>query len=58
MLSNADSLRVISVDATGYGNINIESAKKNNILVCSMGAYCTEEVADHTMLLTLMLEKI
>lgn len=57
VLSNADSLRVISVDATGYGNINIESAKKNNILVCSMGAYCTEEVADHTMLLTLMLEK-
>lgn len=57
VLSNAESLKVISVDATGYGNINVESAKKNGILVCSMGGYCTEEVADHTILLTLMLEK-
>lgn len=57
VLSNAMSLKVISVDATGYGNIDVKSAKKNGILVCSMGGYCTEEVANHTMLLTLMLEK-
>ncbi len=57
VLCNSKSLKVISVDATGYGNINIRAAHENNILVCSIGAYCTEEVADHAMLLTLMLEK-
>ena len=57
VLCKAKSLKVISVDATGYGNINVEAAKKNHILVCSMGAYCTDEVANHTLLLILMLEK-
>lgn len=57
VLKNANDLKVISVDATGYGNINIEAAKKYGIVVCSIGAYCTEEVADHSVMLALMLEK-
>lgn len=50
-------LKVISVDATGYGNIDTKAAKSNGIIVCSIGAYCTQEVADHGMMLILMLEK-
>lgn len=57
VLDRAKSLKVISVDATGYGNIHLEAAKRNHICVCSIGEYCTQEVADHALLLTLMLEK-
>lgn len=57
MLECASRLKVISVDATGYGNIDVKAAHEKGILVCSIGAYCTDEVADHGMMLILMLEK-
>lgn len=57
VLDRAKKLKVISVDATGCGNIDLSAAKSNGIVVCSIGAYCTQEVADHGMLLILMLEK-
>lgn len=47
--------RLISVSATGYNCVDIEAAKAQNISVCALDAYCTDEVADHTMLLMLAL---
>jgi len=39
---------------TGYDQIDLEAASKNNIVVCHLN-YCYEEVADHTLALTLAL---
>lgn len=57
ILKQAAHLKVISVDGTGYGNVNTAAACKYGITVCSMGAYCTNEVADYIMMTILMLEK-
>jgi D-3-phosphoglycerate dehydrogenase len=47
--------RLISVAATGYSCIDIDAAAKVDISVCAIDDYCSEEVADHTMLLILAL---
>lgn len=39
----------------GYDNINLKAAAENNIQVCTVPDYGTEEVADHTMALLLAL---
>ena len=40
---------------TGFNHIDIEAAKKRNITVCNLPDYCSDEVADHTLSLILML---
>lgn len=57
VIEAASCLKMISVDATGYGNVDIQACKEKNILVATLGDYCTEEVADHAMALLLALEK-
>ncbi len=57
VLQQTERLKVISVDSVGCWNVDTAAAGEKGILVCSMGEYCTEEVADHGMLLILMLEK-
>jgi phosphoglycerate dehydrogenase-like enzyme len=47
--------RLISVAATGYSCADIEAAADADISVCAIDDYCSEEVADHTMLLMLAL---
>jgi D-3-phosphoglycerate dehydrogenase len=47
--------RLISVAATGYSCVDIEAAADADISVCAIDDYCSEEVADHTMLLMLAL---
>jgi len=47
--------RLISVTATGYGNVDLEAAADGGIRVCAIDEYCTEEVADHALLLMLAL---
>ena len=56
-LSRVPGLKMISVDAVGYGNIDVEAAREFRVSVCTLGDYCTEEVADHTLALILALEK-
>ena len=47
--------RLISVAATGYNCVDLEAAADSNISVCAIDEYCTDEVADHTILLMLAL---
>lgn len=47
--------RLISVAATGYNCVDIEAAAEAGISVCAIDEYCTDEVADHALLLMLAL---
>ncbi len=47
--------RLISVSATGYSSVDLEAAAEAGISVCAIDDYCTNEVADHTILLMLAL---
>jgi glycerate dehydrogenase len=47
-LKEAKSLELICESATGYNNIDIEYAKKNNIAVTNVAGYSTQTVAQHT----------
>lgn len=49
--------RIISVQATGYNFVDYEYCREKGICVCAVGEYCTQEVADHTLMLILALEK-
>ncbi|WP_455715624.1 C-terminal binding protein [Anaerosporobacter sp.] len=55
VFERAKKLRCISVNATGYGTIDMEEAKKHNVIVLTVKDYCTKEVAEHTMALMLAL---
>lgn len=48
------NLKLICVAATGYDNVDIESARKNNISVCNCKNYSSDSVAQ--MALSLILE--
>lgn len=49
--------QIISVQATGYNFVDYDYCREKGISVCAVGEYCTQEVADHTMMLILALEK-
>ncbi len=57
VLENAEKLKCISINATGYGNIDLLEASKRNIAVCNVKEYCTQEVAEHTMALMLSMAR-
>jgi len=56
VLSQARSLRLICVAATGTNNIDLESARANNIVVSNTRAYATASVVEHVfgLLISLM----
>jgi len=49
--------RLISITATGYGNVDLDAAANAGIRVCAIDEYCTDEVADHAILLMLALSR-
>lgn len=57
VIDNAPKLKCISVNATGYGIIDIDYAAKKNIMVSHIKEYCTQEVADHVLALMLSLTR-
>ena len=57
VLAAAPRLRIVSVHATGYGNVNVDAARDLGIAVTHVADYCTEEVAEHTMALMLALAR-
>ncbi|OQY05370.1 MAG: hypothetical protein B6I20_01405 [Bacteroidetes bacterium 4572_117] len=55
-MQNAKKLKLICVAATGTNNIDIEEAKKRDIVVANVKNYSTEAVAQHTISLILSLQ--
>lgn len=55
ILDAAGNLKCISLDATGFSNIDVDYAREKNITVMAIEEYCTQEVAEHTMSLILAL---
>ena len=55
VLSQLPQLKMIGVTATGYNIIDMQTAAKNNIVVCNVPAYGTASVAQHTIALLLEL---
>ena len=57
VLGQLERCRIISVAATGWDCVDVAAAAACGISVCSVGEYCTDEVADHTMALVLALNR-
>ena len=55
VIKQLNQCRVISVAATGYNTIDIDAAASAGIRICAIDEYCTDEVADHVILLMLAL---
>ena len=45
----APQLKVVSINATGYDNVDLRAAKRHGVAVCPVGEYCTEDVAEFTI---------
>lgn len=53
IINAAPTLQLICVTATGYNIIDIDAARKRNIMVCNVPNYGTASVAQHTFALLL-----
>lgn len=50
-LKIASNLRMISITATGYNNVDIQEAKKRNVVVTNVRSYAQQSVAQHVFTL-------
>lgn len=58
-MQNAPNVKLICLLSTGYDSVDVEYCKSRGIKVANVVNYCTTTVAQHTLLLALMLtEKI
>lgn len=57
VLDRSKKLKCISINATGYDNVDLEEATKRKVGVFPVGEYCTLDVAEHTIALMLALNK-
>jgi phosphoglycerate dehydrogenase-like enzyme len=57
VLGTLERCRIISVAATGWDCVDVGAAAERGIRVACIGEYCTEEVADHALVLLLALER-
>ena len=55
LLLGAPRLRYIGLTATGTDNIDLDAAKRNNVAVANIRAYCTDSVVEHVIGVLLML---
>ena len=55
LLKTAKALKLICVFATGYDNVDLESAKKQGVAVCNVPAYSTDSVVLYTVATVLSL---
>jgi len=47
LLDACPNLRFIGLTATGTDNVDLDAAKRHDIAVCNIRAYCTQSVAEH-----------
>lgn len=57
MIEKMDTVKCISINATGYNIVDLAAATKKGIAVLAIDEYCTLEVAEHTMSLILALSR-
>lgn len=57
IISKLPNLKLIVRAGIGVDNIDLEAARKNNIRVCNLPHYCSDEVADHTVALMLTVRR-
>jgi D-3-phosphoglycerate dehydrogenase len=57
VLAELPRCRLISVAATGWDCVDVRAATERGIRVSAIGEYCTDEVADHTLVLLLALNR-
>ena len=57
VLQALDRCRIVSVAATGWDCVDVQSAAAHGIAVSCVGEYCTQEVADHTLALILAMNR-
>ena len=57
MFNHAPNIKVISINATGYDNVDLSVAKSRHVGICPVGEYCTIDVAEYTISLILSLVK-
>lgn len=55
IISAATSLRFIGLTATGVDNVDLEAARKHDVAVCNIRAYCTQSVIEHVFAVLLNL---
>lgn len=55
LLDAAPQCQLVATYGIGYDNIDVEAARRRGVKVTNVPDYCTEEVADHTVALTLAL---
>ncbi|MDD2215798.1 MAG: C-terminal binding protein [Eubacteriales bacterium] len=50
-------VKIISRQGIGYNNIDVDAATENHIMVANVPDYCLDEVADHTLTLSLCVSR-
>lgn len=57
ILKKLPDLKMIAISATGYNNIDIDTALEQNITVCNVRGYAVNTVPEHAMMLILALSR-
>lgn len=57
VMDNLPNLKVIAFKAIGFNSVDVEAAKQRGIAITNIPNYCTDEVADHTVLLMLAINR-
>ena len=55
VLESAAELRLVCLAATGTNNVDIDAARRRNVAVCNIEAYCTASVVQHVFAVILSL---
>jgi D-3-phosphoglycerate dehydrogenase len=53
LLAQAPACRCIVTYGVGFDHVDLEIARKRGIIVCNVTDYCSDEAADHTLMLML-----
>lgn len=57
VMASLPDLKLIAFKAIGYNSVDLDASKKRGIAVTNIPNYCTNEVADHTIMLMLSINR-